>query len=48
MAVLTIEALKKLIENVPNDYTVECSKGVATAKVKTIEIDISGKRLILK
>lgn len=28
MAILTIETLKKLVENVPNDFTVEYDKEV--------------------
>ena len=49
MAVLTIEVLKKVIENLPNDYTVEYNKEVTIAPIDdTVEIDISGKRLIFK
>ena len=46
---MTIENLKKLIENIPNDFTVEFDKGNTTAPVDDkVEIDISGKKLIFK
>lgn len=49
MAILTIEVLKNLIENIPDDYTVEYNKEVTIAPITDrIEIDISGKRLIFK
>ena len=49
MTILTIETLKKLIENMPDDYTVEYNKEVTIAPIDdTVEIDISGKRLIFK
>ena len=49
MAILTIELLKKVIENLPNDYTVEYDKGNTISPVDDrVEIDISGKRIIFK
>lgn len=49
MTILTIETLKKLIENMPDDYTVEYNKEVTIAPIDdTVEIDISGKKLIFK
>ena len=49
MAILTIEVLKKLIENMPDDYTVEYDNGGSIAPIEDkVEIDISGKRIIFK
>lgn len=49
MAILTIEVLKNLIENIPDDYTVEYDKEVTIAPINDrVEIDVSGKRIILK
>lgn len=49
MTILTIEVLKKLIENIPNDYTVEYDKETTIAPIEDkVEIDIGGKRLIFK
>ena len=49
MAILTIDVLKNLIENIPDDYTVEYNKEVNIAPIDDkVEIDISGKRLIFK
>ena len=49
MAILTIDVLKNLIENIPDDYTVEYNKEVTIAPIDdTVEIDISGKSLIFK
>ena len=49
MAILTIEVLKKLIENVPDDYTVEYDKEVTIAPITDrVEIEISGERIIFK
>ncbi len=46
---LTIENLKKLIENVPNDFTVEYDNEVTIAPITDrIAIDVSGKRIIFK
>ncbi|MGN0176614.1 MAG: hypothetical protein ACI389_02125 [Methanobrevibacter sp.] len=49
MAILTIDVLKNLIENIPDDYTVEYNKEVTIAPIEDkVEIDIGGKRLIFK
>ncbi len=49
MAILTIEVLKKLIENVPDEYTVEYDKEVTIAPIEDkVEIDVSGKKLIFR
>ena len=49
MAILTIEVLKNLIENILDDYTVEYNKEVTIVPITDrIEIDVSGKRLIFK
>ena len=49
MTILTIEVLKKLIENIPNDYTVEYDKETTIAPIEDkVEIDIGGKRPIFK
>lgn len=49
MAILTIDVLKKLIENIPEDYTVEYDKEVTIAPITDmIEIDVTGKRIIFK
>ena len=49
MAILTIEVLKKIIENIPEDYTVEYDKEVTIAPIDDrVEVDVSGKRLIFK
>lgn len=49
MAILTIEVLKKLIENIPDDYNVEYDKETTIAPITDkVEIDVSGKRLIFK
>ena len=49
MAILTIGVLKKLIENMPDDYTVEYDNEVRIAPIEDkIEIDVSGKRVIFK
>ena len=49
MAILNIETLKKIIENLPVDYTVEYKKeGIISPIQESIEIDIDGKRLIFK
>lgn len=47
MAILTVEILKKIIENTPEDYTVEYNKDVTIAPIEDkVEIDVTGKRLI--
>ncbi len=49
MAILTIEVLKKLIENILDDYNVEYDKETTIAPITDkVEIDVSGKRLIFK
>lgn len=49
MTILTIENLKKIIEHIPDDFTVELkTKDTITTINDTIEVDISGKRLILQ
>ena len=49
MAILTIEVLKKIIENIPKDYVVEFDNKKTTFPIDDkVEIDISNKRLILK
>ena len=49
MAILTIEVLKKLIENMPDDYTVEYDNGGIIASIEDkVEIDIGGMRIIFK
>ena len=49
MAILTIGVLKKLIESMPEDYTVEYDKEVTIAPITDrIEIDVSGKRIIFR
>lgn len=49
MTALSIEVLKKIVDNVPEDYTVEFNNGktVYCADDK-VEIDVSLKKLILK
>ena len=49
MAILTIEVLKKLIENILDDYTVEYDGEVTIVPIEDkVEIDVSNKRIILK
>ena len=49
MAILTVEILKKLIENIPGNYTVEYSTEKTISPIgDKVEIDISGEKLILK
>ena len=49
MAILTIDVLKKLIENMPDDYTVEYDKEMTIAPITdSVTIDVSGERIILK
>lgn len=48
MAVLTIETLKKLIDNIPDDFTVEYdNKTIIVPIYDTVMIDMSRKKLIL-
>lgn len=49
MAILTIENLKKLIENIPDEFTVEYQSNRTNIPIgDKVEIDISGKKLIFK
>ena len=49
MATLTIEVLKKVIDHIPDDFTVEFSNKTTTVPVTDqIMIDVSGKKVILK
>ncbi len=49
MTNLTIEILKRVIQNVPDEFTIEFSNKTTTVPItKKVEIDISAKRLILK
>ena len=49
MAILTIDVLKRLIENIPEDCTVEYEKETTIAPIDDcVEIDIGGKKLIFK
>ena len=41
MAILNIEVLKKIIENIPEDYDVEFYNG-------TTNVPLSGKRILFK
>lgn len=49
MDTLTIETLKKIINKIPDDFTVECQNNTTTYPLgDEITIDVSGKKLILK
>ena len=49
MAILNIEVLKRIIENIPEDYTIEYDNKETIVPIDDkVEIDISGKRLIFK
>ena len=49
MSELTIEVLKKIIEHIPNEYTIEVDNGKDTFKIDDkVEIDVSLEKLILK
>ena len=49
MTNLTIEVLKKIIEHIPNEYTIEVDNGKDTFKIDDkVEIDVSLEKLILK
>ena len=49
MTGLTIEVLKKIIEHIPDNYTVEFDNGkTASAIDDKIEVDVSLEKLILK
>lgn len=49
MAILNIEVLKKIIENVPEDYDFEFYNGTTNVPLSDkVEIDVSGKRILFK
>lgn len=49
MTSLTIGILKKIIENIPEDYTVEHdNKQTISPIISNVEIDIHNKKIILK
>ena len=49
MSELTIEVLKKIIEHMPENYTVEFSNGDDTVKISDkLEIDVGSEKIILK
>ena len=49
MAILNIEVLKKIIENIPEDYDVEFYNGTTNVQLSDkVEIDVSGKRTLFK
>ena len=49
MAILNIEVLKKIIENVPEDFDVEFYNGTTSVPLSDkVEIDVSGKRILFK
>ena len=49
MAILNIEVLKKIIENVPEDYDVEFYNGTTNVPLSDkVEIDVSGKKILFK
>lgn len=50
MTTLTINTLKKLIEHMPEDYTVEYKnkKDILLPLSDVVEIDVTNNRLILK
>ena len=46
---MTIGVLKKIIENIPEDFTVECDNKTTIVPLEDkIEIDVSNRRLIFK
>ncbi len=49
MTILNIEVLKKIIENVPEDFDVEFYNGTTNVPLSDkVEIDVSGKRILFK
>lgn len=49
MAILKIEVLKKIIENIPDNYDVEFHNGTTNVPLSdTVEIDVSGERILFK
>ena len=45
---LTIQLLKQLIENIPDDYTIEHGDVMKTVKTEKIEVDVENKKVIFK
>lgn len=49
MTALTIEVLKKIVEHIPDDYTIEFDNGKSKSSIDNkIEIDVGLEKLILK
>lgn len=49
MVILTVGILKNLMENMPNDFTVEYDNKKTISPINDkVEIDITGEKLILK
>lgn len=49
MAILKIQVLKKIIENIPDDYDVEFYNGTTNVPLSdTVEIDVSGEKIMFK
>ena len=49
MSELTIDVLKKIIEHIPSNYTVEFGNDNDTVKISDkVEIDVGSEKLILK
>ena len=49
MAILKIQVLKKIIENIPDDYDVEFYNGTTNVPLSdTVEIDVSGDKIMFK
>ena len=49
MAALSIEVLKKIVDRLPEDYTVEYDNGKSTSPLADkVEVDVSLKKLIFK
>jgi len=49
MTELNIEILKTIVEKIPDDFTVEYARGGVSRPIcDKVEVDLSGKKLILK
>lgn len=49
MATINIELLKKILENVPDDFDVEFTDGKKNYQIANkIEVDVGAKKLILR
>ena len=49
MAILKIQVLKKIIENIPDDYDVEFYNVTTNVPLSdTVEIDVSGEKIMFK